>query len=218
NGVEALASLETQIFDLLLSDVFMPEMGGKELVERLRSGSTINAKLPVIALTAMGDIQEADELKSYGIDKVLLKPFNSKDLIQAISEQCSKAKGFDPSELSLGEFDLSMSGGLIEGLDADDLNVVKGQFEVDLKDITTALREAIQRQDIEAAQFSSHRLKGLASVYGLKPLSDAAGLTNSNCKAGKLDQMADHARRAIKIADATLLKLNDLFQTNEEAA
>ena len=218
NGVEALTSLETQTFDLLLTDVFMPEMGGKELVERLRSGSTINAKLPVIALTAMGDIHEAEELKSYGIDKVLLKPFNSKDLIQAISTQCSKAKNFDSSELSLDEFDLSMSGGLIEGLDADDLNAVKGQFEIDLKDITRTLREAIQRQDIEAVQFSSHSLKGLASVYGLRPLSDAAALTNSNCKAGKLDQMVEHGTRAIKLANVTLLKLDDLFQANIEAA
>ena len=87
-----------------------------------------------------------------------------------------------------------------------------------MQDITNTLRKAIERQDVEAAQFSSHSLKGLASVYGLNILSDAAALTNSNCKTGKLNEMVQHGTRAIKIADVTLLKLDDLFQVNEEAA
>ena len=218
NGVEALSSLKTHAFDLVLTDVFMPEMGGKELVERLRSSGGINAKLPVIALTAMGDIHEAEELKSHGVDQVLLKPFNSKDLIQAISELCSKPTEVHATSLNTDEFDLTMSGGLIDGLDADDKIVVKGQFEIDLKAITNSLRDAIQQQDIEAVQFSSHSLKGLAGVYGLNLLSDAAALTNSNCKAGKLNQMVEHGTRAIQIADVTMLKLDDLFQMNKEAA
>ena len=111
-----------------------------------------------------------------------------------------------------------MSSSLMDGLDADDLSAVKGQFEIDLRDIANSLREAIERQDIEAVQFSSHSLKGLAGVYGLKLLSDAAALTNSNCKLGMLDQMLEHGMRAIKIADVTMLKLDDLFQVNEEAA
>lgn len=218
NGVEALSSLEAQAFDLLLTDVFMPEMGGKELVQRLRSSDNVNAKLPVIALTAMGDIHEAEELKSYGVDQVILKPFSPKDLIQAISKQCSRPDDDHVDELDLDTIELTMSGGLMEGLDADDIIAVKGQFEIDLKEITNALREALQKQDIEAAQFSSHSLKGLAGVYGFKVLAEAATLTNSNCKAGKLDEMVNHGTRAIKIADVTLLKLDDLFQMNEEAA
>ena len=218
NGVEALACLETQAFDLLLTDVFMPEMGGKELVERLRSGGGINANLPVIALTAMGDIQEAEELKSYGVDQVILKPFNSKALIKAISEQSSKLVDVEVSDKIMDGLDVSMSGGLIEGLDADDLSAIKGQFEIDLREITSTLRNAIKQQDIEAAKFSSHSLKGLAAVYGFKLLSDVAALTNSNSKAGSVEEMVEHGTRAIRIADVTLLKLDDLFRTNEEAA
>ena len=218
NGVEALSSLETDHFDLLLTDVFMPEMGGKKLVQCLRSGGGINENLPVIALTAMGDIHEAEELKSYGVDQVILKPFNSKDLINAISEHCSKPAGAASVDLDAEAYDLSMSGGLIDGLDADDIRSVKAQFEIDLKDLTNSLREAIERQDLEATQFSSHSLKGLAGVYGLDILSEAAALTNSNCKSGNIEKMVEHGTRAIKIADVTMSKLDDLFQANEEAA
>ena len=218
NGVEALSNLESESFDLLLTDIFMPEMGGKELVQRLRSGDSLNAKLPVIALTAMGDVHEAEELKSYGVDQIILKPFNSKDLIQAIFEQCAHAAPDNANGLNMDEFDLSMSGGLIDGLDSDDLSAVKAQFEIDLKELTNTLREAIEQEDLEAIQFSSHSLKGLAGVYGLNNLLEVAALTNSNCKAGKVKEMVEHGTRAIKIADVILFKLDDLFQANEEAA
>lgn len=222
NGVEALSSLEKCEFDLLLTDVFMPEMGGKELVERLRANGTVNAKIPVIALTAMGDIHEAEELKSYGVDQVILKPFNSQDLIRAIIEQClnyvASYKSENTEDMALEAFDVKMSGGLIDGLDGEDLAAVKSQFEIDLKELTETLGQAITQKDIEAAQFSSHSLKGLAGVYGLSPLLEAAALTNSHCKDGNVDEMVKQGMRAIKIANVTLLKLDTLFKANEEAA
>jgi len=64
------------------------KMGGKDLVQHLRCGKSPNADIPVIALTAMGDMGEAEELKDYGVDHVILKPFNAKDLINAIASQC----------------------------------------------------------------------------------------------------------------------------------
>ena len=210
NGVEALESLETCAFDLVLTDVFMPEMGGKELVERLRAGPSVNAQIPVIALTAMGDIHEAEELKDYGIDQVVLKPFNSKDLIRVIAEQCSHSGRED--------FDMTLSGGLLEGLDAEDLTMIKAQFEIDLRELTETLRAAISSKDVEAAGFTSHTLKGLAGLYGLTQLSEAAALTKSHCSDDTLEQMVEHGTRAIKIADVALLKLDDLFEDNVEAA
>ncbi len=218
NGLEALDSVKTCAFDLILTDVFMPEMGGKEFTEQLRAGGTENAEIPVIALTAMGDIHEAEELKSYGVDQVILKPFNAKDLIRAIAEQCLHHDAKNLEDKVSDDFDLKMSGGLIEGLDAEDLIGIKGQFEIDLKDITTGLRKAIGQKDIEATKFSSHSLKGLAGLYGLSVLSDVAALTNSHCKDANVNEMVKHGKRAIKIADLALLKIDVLFDVNKEAA
>jgi len=222
NGVEALSCLNTSAFDLLLTDVFMPEMGGKELVEILRAGNTRNAKIPVIALTAMGDIHEAEELKAYGVDRVILKPFNSKDLIRAIGDECSVyedgLKYLDDIELNETPLEMKMSGGLIEGLDADDLAAIRGQFEIDLVEVNDALRSAVSDKNIEATQRASHTLKGLAGLYGLTALSEAATLTNSHCSDDTISEMVKHGMRAIKIADIALLRIDDLFDKNEEAA
>lgn len=224
NGIEALSCLENKVFDLLLTDVFMPEMGGKELVQILRAGKTSNSKIPVIALTAMGDIQEAEELKAYGVDHVILKPFNSKELIKGIAELCVRnginipKAGEDRDILPEEEFDLKMSGGLLDGLDEDDLAAIREQFETDLIEVTNLLRDAVAQKNIQATKSASHTLKGLAGVYGLTLLSEVAALTNSHCSDDRLAEMVEHGMRAIKIADVAVLKLDDLFNKYEEAA
>ena len=224
NGIEALSCLENKVFDLLLTDVFMPEMGGKELVQILRAGKTSNSKLPVIALTAMGDIHEAKELKAYGVDHVILKPFSSKELIKSIAEQCARDDinisntDEDRDILPEEQFDLKMSGGLLDGLDADDLAVIREQFETDLIEVTHLLRDAVAQKNIQETKSASHTLKGLAGVYGLTLLSEVAALTNSHCSDVTLVEMVEHGLRAIKIADVAVLKLDDLFNKYEEAA
>ncbi len=222
NGAEALSYLNTSGFDLLLTDIFMPEMGGKELVEVLRSGESANAKIPVIALTAMGDIHEAEELKTYGINRVILKPFSSQELIRAIGDECAAFKNKHECEekIEMAEevFELTMSGGLLEGLDSDDLAAIKEQFRTDLEATTDMLREALAVGDFDMVQRASHTLKGLSGLYGLNALSDAAALTNSHCSDDTVTEMVKHGTRAVKIADVTLLKLDDLFGKNEEAA
>ena len=215
NGVEALPILKNQSFDLLLTDIFMPEIGGKELVQILRKGETINAKIPVIALTAMGDMHEAEELKQYGVDQVVLKPFNTKDLVNAIAEQC---KICDSRNTDKAETHMTLSGGLLDGLDQDDLLAIKDQFKADLQNVTTSLREALASDNTQGVKVSSHTLKGLAGLYGMAALSEQAALTNSHCFPDMHAQMVKHGSRAIELAEISLLSLDDLFGYNEEAA
>jgi len=220
NGVEALSILDVQAFDLLLTDIFMPEMGGKELVRLLRSGTSLNANVPVIALTAMGDMHEAEELKAYGIDEVVLKPFDTRDLVNAVADQCAKhlEKYRNSTIDGTDRPAIKLSGGLLDGLDASDILEIKGQFKIDLEDVTASLRLAVASEDIEATKFSSHTLKGLSGLYGMVELSEQAALTNSHCFPDKLEQMVKHGSRAIKLAEISLLNLDDLFGVNEEAA
>ena len=215
NGVDALPILKNQSFDLLLTDIFMPEMGGKELVQILRKGETLNANIPVIALTAMGDMHEAEELKKYGVDQVVLKPFNTKDLVNAIAEQCT---AHDYQNASEGGAHMTLSGGLLDGLDPEDLVAIKGQFKIDLESVTTSLRDGLANENIEKIRFSSHTLKGLAGLYGMAELSEQAALTNSHCFAAMHAEMVEHGSRAIKLAENILLNLDDLFRNKEEAA
>ena len=220
NGIEALSILDVQAFDLLLTDIFMPEMGGKELVRLLRKGASVNAKIPVVALTAMGDRHEAEELKLYGVNQVILKPFNTRDLINAVAEQCKRHQDRLLFKTS-GDLEvpvMKLTGGLLDGLDPEDIVEIRGQFEIDLTHVTESLRGAIACQDQDTVKFASHTLKGLAGLYGLAELSEQAALTNSHCFPDMHAEMVKHGSRAIKLAEISLLNLDDLFGINEEAA
>ena len=79
NGVEALNIIHQKDLDLIISDVMMPEMGGYELTEKVKSDPNYN-HLPIILLTAR--TQEEDEQKALklGADEFLTKPFRLGDL------------------------------------------------------------------------------------------------------------------------------------------
>jgi two-component system chemotaxis sensor kinase CheA len=72
NGREGLEALQNQEFDLVLSDIEMPFMDGREMVKNIR----INPRwsdLPVIALTTLNDEQTIAEGKKAGFSEWLVK-------------------------------------------------------------------------------------------------------------------------------------------------
>ena len=84
NGVQALNVLRKQNFDLISSDVMMPEMDGFEFREQLNKDPRIH-NTPFILLTAR-NFQE-DKLRGFrlGIDDYLVKPFNPDELKARVS-------------------------------------------------------------------------------------------------------------------------------------
>jgi DNA-binding NtrC family response regulator len=77
NGVEALEKVQGQSFDLIITDVRMPRMGGLALLQELKRTS---ATIPVIMMTGYGRIEDAVEAMKAGAFDYLLKPFSLEDL------------------------------------------------------------------------------------------------------------------------------------------
>lgn len=75
SGQKALDILSKQHVDLVLLDVMMPEMDGFEVCQRIRSNRAI-ADLPVVMITAFGDIQHRVRSLEVGADDFLTKPIN----------------------------------------------------------------------------------------------------------------------------------------------
>ena len=74
-------------YDLLTTDLKMPDISGYEVLELLRSSDIGNSRtIPVLAITASGSITEK-ELKQAGFSGVLFKPFSIDELLTA-AEQC----------------------------------------------------------------------------------------------------------------------------------
>jgi DNA-binding NtrC family response regulator len=69
---DALAKLETQRFDVVLTDISMPGLSGKELLNRVVQ---MFPGTPVIVISGLSDQEQAESLISLGAFDYLLKPF-----------------------------------------------------------------------------------------------------------------------------------------------
>jgi two-component system chemotaxis response regulator CheY len=82
NGQDALAKLMHGKYDLLLTDMNMPEMGGAELVRAVRIG--LKSDIPIVIITTRGEVKDRDLGMSLGANGYLTKPVDVKELIKTI--------------------------------------------------------------------------------------------------------------------------------------
>lgn len=101
NGVEAVAVLEAEAVDLVLTDLRMPDMDGFELLAFLRRN---HAALPVILMTALGSAETAARLATAGSFECLTKPFHLPDLKRKIAEMLAQRVKGRVENLSLASF------------------------------------------------------------------------------------------------------------------
>ncbi len=81
---EALECIDRQQFDILISDIAMPEMDGLQLIRDLRSRPGL-ASVPAIALTGYASQTDAKSAISAGFDLHLSKPVDPGDLMIAVN-------------------------------------------------------------------------------------------------------------------------------------
>lgn len=87
NGIEAVQKIqENQDYDVILMDIHMPEMGGLEATEIIRSlPDNYFQQLPIIALTASMLNSQIDQIGGVGMNDYVLKPFDPKTLYEKLS-------------------------------------------------------------------------------------------------------------------------------------
>ncbi|KMY52653.1 heme transporter CcmC [Bacillus sp. FJAT-27231] len=81
NGVQALGVLQSELPDLAIVDVMMPGMNGFELTKKLHDDWDI----PVLLLTAKGELEDKEQGFLAGSDDYLVKPFEPKELLFRIA-------------------------------------------------------------------------------------------------------------------------------------
>lgn len=85
NGVEALQCADSQHPDLVLMDVWMPEMDGLEAIRRIRTDHQFDG-LPIITLTALAMPGDRERCMAAGATAYITKPVSLKTLSQMISQ------------------------------------------------------------------------------------------------------------------------------------
>lgn len=92
DGLEALAKVQQQLPDLILLDVMMPHMSGFQVCRKLKA-SDATRHIPVIIVTALGEVSDIERAKEIGADDYLVKPVNKPDLIERVHKWLTRCEG-----------------------------------------------------------------------------------------------------------------------------
>ena len=87
NGQQALEIAQSDLPDLVITDIKMPEMDGVELLSRLRSD---HPEMPVIALSGIVD---SEEIEQYGFDAFVEKPIKVEQFRELVEETLQSRTG-----------------------------------------------------------------------------------------------------------------------------
>ena len=83
SGVDALNRLQVQVTDIVISDLFMPEIDGFQLIYAIKNDSRLK-QIPIIILSARTTTDAIDKVKSLGGDLFIQKPCDSQYLVTSI--------------------------------------------------------------------------------------------------------------------------------------
>src|SRR5690606_17210785 len=89
DGHAAIELTKHTAFDVILMDINMPGLNGFETTRKLRDNGI---STPIIALTAFGKDEIAEEAMSSGMNDVIVKPFEPHQLFRVINRQINKEK------------------------------------------------------------------------------------------------------------------------------
>jgi two-component system, response regulator YesN len=98
DGVEALELMKERHFDLVISDIKMPEMDGLELCRHL---AETNPLQKVMLLSGYNEFSMAQEAIRYGVSNYLLKPIQAKEVILALGKIASELELDNSRQLAL---------------------------------------------------------------------------------------------------------------------
>ena len=101
NATDAYDAMYETVFDLIVSDIMMPDIDGFEFVKTVR---TLNEEIPILFMTARDDFASKQRGYRVGIDDYMIKPIDLDELFLRIGALLRRAKIASSRKLEIGEF------------------------------------------------------------------------------------------------------------------
>jgi len=104
NGKDGYRAFCDGKFNMIISDIMMPEMDGFELAEKIRQD---NPSIPLIFMTAVGDMTSKKLGYRIGVDDYVVKPFDMDELVMKVGAILRRAKIEESKVLTVGNFEMN---------------------------------------------------------------------------------------------------------------
>ena len=202
NGEEALKSLETMPYDLVLMDIQMPVMDGLEATCRLRDHAQPALRtIPIIAMTAHALQGDREQCLAAGMNDYICKPVMPPVLAEMLEkwlprepDKCRRmadAPGLDTKEDAQATPSLLAvwdQAGMRERLMGDEelIQVVAEGFLSDLPEQIEALQGYLEAEDVAGTERQAHTIKGAAANVGGERLRVVAYTIEKAARVGDL--------------------------------
>jgi CheY-like chemotaxis protein/HPt (histidine-containing phosphotransfer) domain-containing protein len=196
NGLEAVAAVQGQPYDVVLMDVQMPEMDGLEASRRIKQSGAAAAGPRIIALTADAMQGDRERCLAAGMDDYLTKPIRVEDLVAALSKAQPRSRPQDPPSPRQGAIDPGKFENFRETMGADFIGEVIAVFNEDAPELLQIMEQALDQNDAESFRRAAHSLKSNSASFGAVTLSELARELEIMGREGRLAEAAEKVARA----------------------
>ncbi len=226
-GLEAIAALRGEAFDIVLMDCQMPGIDGYEATRRIRRlesdarrDDPSRRRVPIIALTANAMQGDRDECLAAGMDDYMSKPFTREVLRTMLERWTQPADAAPVPEVAAPTADSAPT--VAHGVDEATLQALRAIGQADffarvigifLDSTPVKLAEldaAVLAQEAGKVLALAHQLKSSSATLGVMALSQAAKLLEADARSERREDFARHAaamRAAFSAAQPYLCQL-----------
>lgn len=192
NGRELLNAMRAGTFDLVLMDIFMPEMDGLQATAAVRAMSDERGKIPIIAMTAYAVESDRESCLAAGMNDYVSKPIHKQELLETVGRWLLKAGEDGRGKRSQDAQEEILNPAILATLEEDAghdtvVEIVRA-FVVETAERLEQLSQAVAKEDFSALEREALALKTGAGTFGAARLYQGAEQLELACLAG------DHAR------------------------
>lgn len=126
NVHEAYDLMYNALFDLIISDIMMPNINGFEFAESVRK---LNQSIPILFMTARDDFASKQKGFQAGIDDYMTKPVNMDELVLRVGALLRRANIASEKKLSVGSVVMDADAMSIE-MNGEDIAVTVREFNI----------------------------------------------------------------------------------------
>ncbi|MNQ34770.1 Sensor histidine kinase RcsC [compost metagenome] len=202
HGAEALAMWRQGDYDLILSDLHMPEMDGYQLTASIRQAEAGQHRIPILALTANALRGEATRALEAGMDEYLTKP------IRLAALQAALARWLPPEAALVDSAALTA----LVGEDHEMIREILGDYLDALRSLAPTLHEAFEHNDIDAIDALAHRLKSSSRAVGALRLGELCAALEQAIKNGDSAALARGIAEFAPLHTATAARIEQLLK------
>lgn len=184
DGAAALAALQGHQFDLIISDISMPNLGGVELLEKVRDR---DPDLPVVLLTGLPSMETAIRAVELGASKYIMKPIDAKDMLNTAKEAAAKYRATRVSQYSWRQASEN-------GIEVVDPTAMERELEVALDGLIMAYQPLVSAQSEEVIGYEALMRPQHANLSNPPALLKAAE---------RVGRLTDVGRRVRELAPQT---------------